>query len=90
MRNGTKIPIHGGPAVGEFNVTHFDPKAGYVGVLHGSSYVQVVRVTGGCPNVHTVQTYSQSVDPTSPYSQTKMYFAKQWMRWPFCTRPDRP
>lgn len=90
VRNGQRIPIHGGPGVGEFNVitTHFDAKRGYPTVEHGTSYVQVVRLTGGCPDAHTIQAYSQSPDPTSRYyaDQTKRYSVKQWIRFPFCER----
>ncbi|MBV9213701.1 MAG: penicillin acylase family protein [Actinobacteria bacterium] len=90
VRDGERIPIHGGPGVGEFNVMTepFDPQRGYPDVKHGSSNVFVARLTGRCPDVHTIQTYSQSPDPTSPYyaDQTRMYSAKRWIRFRFCKR----
>jgi acyl-homoserine-lactone acylase len=89
MRGGERIPIHGGPdGVGDFNVitADWDPRRGYPNVYEGSSYVQVVRTTGGCPDAHTILTYSQSPDPTSRWyaDQTRMFSRKQWMSFPFC------
>jgi acyl-homoserine-lactone acylase len=88
IRNGHRIPIHGGTGVGLFNVIYepFNPQLGYPDVQGGSTYIQVVRVTGGCPDAHTIETHSQSTDPTSPYyaDQTWMYSRKQWMAFPFC------
>lgn len=90
VRNGERIPIHGGPGVGEFNVilTRFDPKDGYDTVEQGTSYLQAVRVDGRCPRAYTLMAYSQSPDPTSPYyaDQTRMYSRKQWVRFRFCPR----
>jgi acyl-homoserine-lactone acylase len=94
VRNGRRIPIHGGPGTdGVFNAMNvvWDPKRGYPDVPHGSSYVQVVRVGGGrfrCPDAHAILTYSQSTDPASPFyaDQTAMYSRRQWVRWPFCAR----
>ena len=91
-RNGTRIPIHGGPGTdGDFNainVKWVDGK-GVGEPEHGSSYVQVV--TWGksrCPNARTILTYSQSVDPNSPFSadQTRLYSQKRWVRDRFCRR----
>jgi acyl-homoserine-lactone acylase len=89
-RNGTRIPIHGGPGVlGDFNAMNnsFVPGKGYPDVPHGSSYVQVVHLDGrACPDARTILTYSQSTDPTSPWfsDQTRMYSAKEWNAPPFC------
>jgi hypothetical protein len=91
-RGAENIPIHGGPGtVGVFDAinTVWDPKNAYAGIPHGSSYVQVVRLAGGeCPDAHTILTYSQSPDPTSPWyaDQTRMFSAKQWVAFPFCDR----
>lgn len=87
-RNGERIPIHGGPPVGIFNAIYepFVAGRGYPDVVGGSSFVDVVRVTGRCPDARTLLTYSQSTDPTSPYyaDQTRMYSRKQWVTFPFC------
>jgi hypothetical protein len=88
-RGAERIPIHGGPdALGVFNVISADwtPPRGYPDIVDGSSYVQVVRPTGGCPDAHTILTYSQSPDPTSRWfaDQTRMYSRKQWIAFPFC------
>ena len=92
-RNGTRIPIHGGPgADGNFNalnVTWADGK-GPQEVEHGSSYVQVVSWRPGkrCPNARTILTYSQSVNPESPFNsdQTQLYTNKRWVKVRFCGR----
>jgi acyl-homoserine-lactone acylase len=88
-RNGERIPIHGGPGtVGVFNAMNvtWDAKRGYPNVPHGSSYVQVVRPGGACPDAHAILTYSQSTNPASPFyaDQTRMYSRREWVRWPFC------
>ena len=87
-RNGERIPIHGGPGVGAFNVIvkPFDRERGYPDVEHGTSYLHAVRMTGACPDAYTVQTYSQSTDPTSPFyaDQTRLYSQKRWIDFPFC------
>jgi acyl-homoserine-lactone acylase len=91
-KGGARIPIHGGPGTdGNFNainVKWVDGK-GVAEPEHGSSYVQVV--TWGksrCPNARTILTYSQSVDPNSPFNadQTRLYSQKRWVRDRFCRR----
>jgi acyl-homoserine-lactone acylase len=90
QRGAERIPIHGGPGtVGVFNAINvvWDPQNAYAGVPHGSSYVQVVHLTGAeCPDAHTILTYSLSVDPTSRWyaDQTRMFSRKEWVRFPFC------
>ncbi len=91
-RNGVRIPIHGGPdADGDFNSINVDwvDGKGVSEPPHGSSYVQVV--TWGrsrCPNARTILTYSQSVNPNSPFysDQTRLYSQKKWVRDRFCRR----
>ncbi|MEA2450326.1 MAG: acyl-homoserine-lactone acylase [Thermoleophilaceae bacterium] len=91
-RNGTRIPLHGGPGtLGDFNAIKVDWKdgAGPTEPEHGSSYVQVV--TWGksrCPNARTILTYSQSVNPSSRFfsDQTKLYSGKRWVTDRFCKR----
>ena len=90
-RNGTRIPIHGGPGtLGVFNAMNvgWNAQKGYPDVPHGSSYVQVVAPRGpdACPDAHTILTYSESTDPTSPWfsDQTPLYSQKQWIAFPFC------
>lgn len=89
LRNGKRIPIHGGPGgLGVFNAINvgWNPQKGYPEPPHGSSYVQVVAPDGRCPEAYTILTYSQSVDPTSPWysDQTELYSRKEWVRMPFC------
>ncbi len=89
-RGSERIPIHGGPGtLGVFNAIAdaWDGK-GFPDVVHGSSYVQVVSLTGGCPDARTILTYSQSVNPRSPYfaDQTRMYSRHEWNPMRFCAR----
>jgi acyl-homoserine-lactone acylase len=91
-RNGTKIPLHGGPGtLGDFNAIKvgWEDGKGPTEPEHGSSYVQVV--TWGksrCPNTRTILTYSQSVNPKSRFysDQTKLFSGKRWVRARFCER----
>lgn len=92
VRNGVKIPIHGGPGddgvFDAINVT-WDAAKGYPEPPHGSSFVQVVSFLGnGCPDARTILTYSQSADPTSPHyaDQTGMFSARRWVVDRFCER----
>jgi acyl-homoserine-lactone acylase len=92
VRNGTRIPIHGGPgSLGVLNMisSTWDPAAGDVEVVHGSSHVQVVAFTGGrCPDAVTLLTYSQSANPTSPHfaDQTMLFSGGGWVRSRFCEK----
>ncbi|MCW3015623.1 MAG: hypothetical protein JWO02_2715 [Solirubrobacterales bacterium] len=88
-RRGEVIPIHGGPGPsGIFNVITpvWDPKRGYTEVVHGSSFVQAVHLTPGCPDVRTILTYGESANPDSVHTsdQTKAFSQKQWVKLPFC------
>jgi acyl-homoserine-lactone acylase len=89
-RGGEKIPIHGGPGtLGVFNaIANSWNGKGFPDVNHGSSYVQAVQLTGGCPNARTILTYSQSVNPRSPYfaDQTRMYSRREWNPMRFCAK----
>ncbi|RZS36859.1 acyl-homoserine-lactone acylase [Herbihabitans rhizosphaerae] len=83
-RNGKRIPIHGGQGqLGVLNVITplWDPKAGYPEIRHGSSFIQVTHFGDGAPSAHSVLTYSQSTDPTSPHyaDQTELFSAGKWV-----------
>ena len=91
VREGERIPIHGGPgAAGVFNAINVGtPRDGGVTeVPHGSSFVQAVQfVDGPCPvEPRTILTYSQSTNTTSPWfsDQTRLFSGKQWVSPPFC------
>jgi acyl-homoserine-lactone acylase len=89
VRNGERIPIHGGPGtLGVFNAlnTSWVPGKGYPDVAHGSSFVMVTQFTNGCPDDRSILTYSQSENPASPYfsDQTRMFSNKQWVNPPYC------
>lgn len=91
VKDGERIPIHGGPGgFGVFNAisASWDPAAGYTDIFHGSSFVMVVNfVDGACPvDANAIVTYSQSEDVTSPHfaDMTRMFSKKQWNDMPFC------
>ena len=92
VRNGTRIPIHGGQGgQGVLNAIEpvWDPTAGDTEVVHGSSHIQVVSFgRGRCPDASTLLTYSQSSDPTSPHhtDQTHLFSQSQWTPSRFCER----
>jgi acyl-homoserine-lactone acylase len=90
VRNGERIPIHGGHnAQGVLNmiIATWDPAAGDVEVVHGSSHIQAVSFTGTrCPDAATLLTYSQSSSPHSPHfaDQTKLFSEQKWVNTRFC------
>ncbi|MEA2421572.1 MAG: acyl-homoserine-lactone acylase, partial [Thermoleophilaceae bacterium] len=90
QRGSERIPIHGGPGdpEGDFNAINapWVPGVGYPNVPHGSSFVMVAQLTGGCPSTRTILTYSLSTNPASPYfaDQTRMFSRKQWVTERFC------
>ncbi|MFA5785945.1 MAG: penicillin acylase family protein [Actinomycetota bacterium] len=92
VKNGEKIPIHGGPvADGLFNSieAEWNAQKGYPDFTQGSSFVQVVQFDGTlCPKARTILTYSLSSSPESPYyaDQTRMYSNKQWNEMAFCEK----
>jgi acyl-homoserine-lactone acylase len=89
VRNGTRIPIHGGPGtLGVFNAMNdsFVAGKGYPDIPHGSSFVMAVQFTDGCPRSKSILTYSESTNPSSPYfaDQTQEYSHKVWNDMRFC------
>ncbi len=98
LRGTERMPVHGGPhSTGVFNVITAlwgdrtnDSKANadYGDINHGSSFVQAVELTPGCPKARTILTYSQSTDPTNPYyaDQNRVYAEKGWVEPPFCAK----
>ncbi|MFI6412344.1 penicillin acylase family protein [Streptomyces sp. NPDC050585] len=92
VRNGERIPVHGGTGTGVWNMTVpvWDPAGGgYTEVRHGTSHVQAVGWDGGrCPVARTLLSYSQSSDPTSPHhaDQTRLYSGERWVTARFCER----
>jgi acyl-homoserine-lactone acylase len=55
-------------------------------VTYGSSHIQAISfLTGGGVDAHTILTYGQSDDPTSPWSsdQTVMFGHKEWVDFPW-------
>ena len=57
-------------------------------VNHGSSFVQAVELTPGCPKARTILTYSQSTNEESPFyaDQIRLYANKGWVTPPFCKK----
>ena len=89
IRGDTKIPIHGGPGgIGQFNAISaaFEEGEQEADVDYGSSFVMAASLTGGCPDVRTILTYSQSSNPSSPHymDQTRLFSKKKWVKERFC------
>jgi acyl-homoserine-lactone acylase len=91
VRNGTKIPLPGGPADpdGEFNAVYLDVlRRQGNGPFLGSSYIQAVTwAPGRCaPRAATLLTYSESDDPASPHysDQTELFSHRKWTTAYFC------
>jgi acyl-homoserine-lactone acylase len=89
-RGAPPIPLGGGSgdSAGNANaLASHDPRSNkqyYRPVTYGSSHIQAVAfLPGGRVSVHTILTYGQSEDPTSPYSsdQTRMFSDKQWVHF---------
>ena len=94
VRNGERIPIHGGPGdpIGVFNAISAPWNgSGFREIQHGSSFVMVTSFTDGCPDDRSILTYSLSTNPKSPYfdDQTRMFSNKEWVDPPFCPREVR-
>ncbi|MBP2334767.1 acyl-homoserine-lactone acylase [Saccharothrix coeruleofusca] len=84
-RAGQRIPIHGSQhELGVLNViTPVWGDGGYTDVVYGSSFVQVVEFRAGRPpEAHSLMTYSQSTDPSSPHhaDQTALFSRGDWVR----------
>ncbi|MDJ0793755.1 MAG: penicillin acylase family protein [Woeseiaceae bacterium] len=88
-RNGTRIPVPGGPGRhGMFSYinTDFTDGKGYTPIVHGNSYIQVVTWgEDGKPDARGILTYSQSPEADSPhyYDQTELYARGEWLQLPF-------
>jgi len=85
------IPIGGGDATaGNANAIASDLPGANLDhpypVSYGSSHIQAVAFQArGRVQASTILTYSQSTDPTSPFSsdQTALFGEEQWVRFPF-------
>jgi acyl-homoserine-lactone acylase len=93
IRDGETIPMGGaGGPFGTVNIIDavWDPGAmAYTEVRWGSSYLAVTAFDGSrCPDTHTLLTYSQSSDSTSPHhhDQTELFSQKRWVTERFCER----
>ncbi|URM92425.1 penicillin acylase family protein [Streptomyces sp. MRC013] len=92
VRDGRRIPVHGGTGTGVWNMTVPVWNAaggGYTEVRHGTSHVQAVGWDDGrCPVARTLLAYSQSSDPGSPHhaDQTLLYSQERWVTARFCER----
>ncbi len=91
VRNGKKIPIHGGEyePVGSFNTIGgpWVPGKGITDVTDGSSFIIAADMNGAkCPKVSTILTYSQSENPKSKHyaDQTRLFSKKKWVTDRFC------
>jgi len=88
-RNNENVPIHGGKdnmgVYGAIKVNLRD--GGYINPHGGNSYIQAVTWDeSDCPIADVILVPSQSTDPESPHfaDQTRLYSAKEWIRFPFC------
>ncbi|MFE5813621.1 penicillin acylase family protein [Streptomyces sp. NPDC056479] len=93
IRNGQRIPVHGGTeGMGVWN--KIEPvwdqaRGGYTEVTTGSSHIQAVGWDGSrCPVARTLLTYSQSSNPNSPHfsDQTRLFSGEKWVTSRFCEK----
>ncbi|MFJ7071846.1 penicillin acylase family protein [Streptomyces sp. NPDC098781] len=93
VRNGQRIPVHGGTeGMGVWN--KIEPvwdqtRGGYTEVTTGSSHIQAVGWDGGrCPVARTLLTYSQSSNPNSRHysDQTRLFSGEKWVTSRFCEK----
>lgn len=91
VRNGKKIPIHGGDyePVGSFNAIWgpWETGKGITDIADGSSFIIAADMRGAkCPKVSTILTYSQSENPKSKHyaDQTRLFSKKKWVTDRFC------
>lgn len=97
VRQGTRIPIHGGPGdpYGVFDAIEspWQPPQGYPTVSHGSSFIAAMGFARhGCPvRQLTLLTYSESENPSSPHSAdyTRAFSRSAWEPEPFCVAQIR-
>jgi acyl-homoserine-lactone acylase len=89
VRNGRKLPIHGGYFLWDNIVFPLKSNVGYTDApdqMNGNSYEQAITFTKDGPVADAVLASSQAPDDVdSPYyaDQTEMYSRKEWMRLPF-------
>jgi acyl-homoserine-lactone acylase len=82
-RQGERIPIHGGPDPGVFNIVApigLTTGQGFTDVTAGASWIMSVEFTDEGVRSEGVLTYSQSTNPTSPHfaDQTRLYSEYGW------------
>ena len=90
VRNGLRIPVHGGDGNEEGTYSALTMRSGltssgYVGVHYGQSYIQTVTFDEQGPVAQGMLTYGQSTDPKSPWyaDQVQVYSRKEWPVLPF-------
>ncbi len=89
VRNGERIPLHGGTnQSGNFNIViaPFSASAGgYPNVTSGGSWIQATEFTREGPVSRGILSYSQTPDPDSPHyaDQTRLFSEKRWLELPF-------
>jgi acyl-homoserine-lactone acylase len=89
VRNGERIPIHGGSGTsGVYNAIATAPRVqdgGFTPVVAGSSYIQAVTFRRRGPEAHAIVTYSQSSDPANPHfaDMTGLYSRERWITLPY-------
>jgi acyl-homoserine-lactone acylase len=89
VRNGERIPIHGGPGTsGVYNAIASAARVqdgGFTPIVAGSSYIQSVTFNRNGPEARAILTYSQSTDPSSPHfaDMTKLYSRERWVSLPY-------
>jgi acyl-homoserine-lactone acylase len=97
-RGAPPIPLGGGLGDQAGNANALDSRnatdnLGYgKPVTYGSSHIQAISfLPDGGLDAHTILTYGQSEDPTSPWSsdQTAMFGRKQWVSFPWTSSQIR-
>ncbi|GHH14188.1 penicillin acylase family protein [Streptomyces lanatus] len=93
VRNGQRIPVHGGTeGMGVWNKIEPEwdqARGGYTEVTSGSSHIQAVGWDGSrCPVARTLLTYSQSSSTRSPHfsDQTRLFSGEKWVTARFCEK----
>ncbi|MBP9035167.1 MAG: penicillin acylase family protein [Pseudomonadales bacterium] len=89
VRNGERIPIHGGSGTsGVYNAIFTAPQVqngGLTPIVAGSSYIQAVTFRSRGPEAYAILTYSQSSNPSSPHfaDMTELYSRERWVALPY-------